>query len=354
MQPDAGYAREEAAGPVAEAAGRAGSSWLVCAFDVRDGAVAPVAEADLCTPISAGWRWIHLDRSRAETRDWLERVSGLPPLAVRALLAEETRPRADDLGEGLILNLRGVNLNPGEAPEDMIAIRMWIEPNRIVSLSKHRLLAVADLQARFESGSPPATPGAFMAGLAASIVERTEDVVDDVDDMLERLEEEAEADEGSKGRRDVKSDRRRAVAGVRRQVVPLRRYLSPQRDAIGALANLDGRICGKRDRHSLRETKDRLVRLIEDLDSIGERASILHEELSNRLAEDMSRSTYLLTSVSTIILPLTFITGLFGMNVGGIPGGEGGGHEWGFVLTTAALVGAGALFYAVFRWLRWV
>lgn len=55
------------------------------------------------------------------------------PIAAQALLDESTRPRADIYPEGVLLALRGVNFNPGEDPEGIVAIRLWLETNRIIS-----------------------------------------------------------------------------------------------------------------------------------------------------------------------------------------------------------------------------
>ena len=98
---------------------------LICAyrFDGRGGA----DTLDWQTlPDTAGaadtWVQLHIDDERAQT--WLREESGIPTVAAEALLYEETRPRCRPIGDGLILNLRGVNLNPGADPEDMVSIRL--------------------------------------------------------------------------------------------------------------------------------------------------------------------------------------------------------------------------------------
>ena len=81
----------------------------------------------------ANWRpdhgvlWVHLDRDASDSRRWLQDQSGLDPLIVESLLAESTRPRCVQVNGGVMLFLRGVNLNPGADPEDMVSIRLWID-----------------------------------------------------------------------------------------------------------------------------------------------------------------------------------------------------------------------------------
>ncbi len=76
---------------------------------------------------SQGLLWIHLDSKMPEARIWLENKSGLSQITRESLLDQGTRPRKIVSNEGLLLILRGVNCNPGEDPEDMVAIRAFYE-----------------------------------------------------------------------------------------------------------------------------------------------------------------------------------------------------------------------------------
>ena len=72
----------------------------------------------------------------------------------------------------------------------------------------------------------------------------------------------------------------------------------------------------------MREASDQLSRYLEDLDEARDRAAVTQEELVNRLSEQMNNKMYLLSIVAAIFLPLGFLTGLLGINVGGIPGAD--------------------------------
>lgn len=71
-----------------------------------------------------GWRWLHFNRLAAETREWLETSSDLSDAVIAALLRTESRPRCAPYEDGLLLNMRGINHNPGAEPEDMISVRI--------------------------------------------------------------------------------------------------------------------------------------------------------------------------------------------------------------------------------------
>jgi len=87
--------------------------------------------------------WVHLDLTQVNVQQWLMKESGLDPVVAEALLIEDSRPRFLNLDPGVILILRGVNLNPGANPEDMVSVRMWIEPTRIITMRGRRVMAVA-------------------------------------------------------------------------------------------------------------------------------------------------------------------------------------------------------------------
>lgn len=155
--------------------------------------------------------------------------SDLDPIIIEALQAEETRPRSVLMQDGLLVTLRGVNMNPGAVPEDMVSIRVWIDKNRIISTRHRHLLSIDDLRNSIELGQGPKTPGEFLVHLADRLSERMADVINNVDETVDKLEEEVLTSE---------SYRLRArIANVRRETIALRRYLSPQREAMSRLHN---------------------------------------------------------------------------------------------------------------------
>ena len=85
----------------------------------------------------------------------------------------------------------------------------------------------------------------------------------------------------------------------------------------------------------LREQTDRTTRYVEDLDLTRERAMLLQEELRSRIAEQQNQRMYVLSLVTAIFLPLSFLTGVFGMNVMGLPGVE---NPWGFVWVAGSML----------------
>jgi zinc transporter len=277
-----------------------------------------------------GTLWLHLDRSEPRSEAWLSDESALDALAVGALLAEETRPRCLLLPGGVLIILRGVNLNPGADPEDMVSLRMWVDAARVITLRRRRIVAAQDVQASLDAGAGPTTGGALVAALAERLIERMRPVMHQLDEQLDAIEGEA-LDGASESLRP-------RLADLRRQAIALRRHIAPQRDALGGLSMTPTAVLTDADRQTLREIGDRVTRYVEDLDALRERAAVTNDELSTRLAETMNRRMYLLSMVAAVFLPLGLLTGLLGVNVGGIPGTN---NEWGFTVVTALLLAIG-------------
>jgi zinc transporter len=298
-------------------------------FDGEGGA-RPVSLSELAEQRTGdntiAFAWIHLERGHPDATDWLQQ-SGLDPIVVEALTADETRPRCTAYGDGAVLNLRGVNLNPGSEPEDMVSVRLWVEENRVVGVWRRPLMAVRDLFDAIERNQAPVSPGDLVAKLALRLADRAEPTVAALNEQVDALEElvldeKAEVNRGQ-------------LAKVRRMSIVLRRFMVPQRDALTTLEIEDLKWLGDRDRSRVREAAERVTRLGEELDAIRDRAQVVHDQIADRRAEDMNRHMLVLSVAAALFLPLGLLTGLLGVNVGGIPGVD---NPWAFALVCALLV----------------
>lgn len=274
------------------------------------------AEADILEALRAeDLAWLHLRADAPETRAWLEtNITFVDRHAIAALVAEETRPRTLALDTGCLVNLRGVNANPGADPEDMVSIRLWVAPERILSLSRRPVAELDEITARVTSGTGPDRAGAFLALLADRLGLGIETFLRALDDACDEIEESVL--EGPQ------AALRARITATRQKVIGFRRYIAPQRDAIDRLLIDRPGFLMPEDIRRLSETHDRLTRAVEDLDAMRDRLAIMKDELTNLLSERLNRNLYILSVITVIFLPLGFLTGLFGINVGGIPGAD--------------------------------
>jgi zinc transporter len=287
--------------------------------------------------------WLHFDITCPDARRWLEQDSGLSPHVIDVLLAEETRPRALAIENGLLIVLRGVNTNPGADPEDMVSVRIWIEPNRIITTRRRKLLSIVDIASALEDGNGPHSPSALLATLVDRLADRIGDFVDTIEGHLDAIENEI-------GTSDLGSIRTR-LSPLRRQMAAVRRFLAPQRDALDRLYRQPVAFIEESDVHNVREQSDRITRYLEDLEVARERAVVLQEELLSDMAQQQNTRMYVLSVVAAIFLPLSFLTGLLGMNVGGLPGVDSPQGFFGSMIVMA-LAALGLVVF--FRWKKWL
>jgi zinc transporter len=281
-----------------------------------------VAAAQIAASLdSSDLTWVHLDITDPSSKKWAyAELSFLDSLTLDALFAEETRPRILELETGTLLILRGVNLNADAEPEDMVSIRLWVDGSRIISVRKRRLKAVTDLRERIEAGVGPHNAGDFITQLTSRLFERMEPVFTELDELLDDTEERIMEAADTKYRAQI--------TDIRKQAIVFRRYIAPQRDVMAALRVSDMPWLNELHKRRLQESLDRLLRYIEEIDTIRERAQIVQDELTNALSDKMNKNLYLLSVIAAVFLPLGFLTGLLGINVGGVPGVDDPSAFW--------------------------
>ncbi|MDC0534945.1 hypothetical protein OAO18_03940 [Francisellaceae bacterium] len=235
------------------------------------------------------------------------------PSFVKAMLsAKESRPRALAYEDSLLAAFRGVNLNKGSDPEDMISIRLWIHGNTIITVQRRKLATTQDMIQTLKNSVGPKNISEFLEVLLSTMTDKTIDAISSLDNSLDHIEDELIA-------RTTKIDRTQLNV-MRRRIVIMLRHLVPQRDAIGRIPIDKLTWLNETNSMHLREIADSCIRAVEELNAEHERATIIHEELFTIAQETLDKRMYLLSLVAIIFMPLSFITGLLGINVGGIPG----------------------------------
>ena len=282
--------------------------------------------------------WYHLDFTDETARTWLEDESGLSELTVQMLISDDTRPRITAADNGLVLCLRAVNCNPGADPDDMVSLRLWISRNRILSMRRRRVEAVNDIRSALSRSAGPKDSANFLVFLCDAVTQRISDSIGEVDEGVDSLEDEILGTE----RRMLRSQ----ILKYRRMIIGLRKYVIPQRDVFSRLQLEPASWLSEIDRLHLREFSERTNRCIDELDSARDRAAMIQEELSAKLSEQMNQTIFMMSIVATIFLPLGLLTGLLGINVGGIPGAD---TPWAFAVVCAILVVTAGVLYLLFK-----
>lgn len=289
--------------------------------------------------------WLHWERSHLLTEQWLRESSGLSEFSRELLLEENTRPRLLRLdNQELLVFLRAINLNPQAEPEDMVSLRIFANAKHIYSLRQRPVQITNDLLRAFEKGQGPKNTSEVLLFLAQSLTDRVEHVVSDLGDTVDQEEARTDSDE-------LYIPSPLGMLQARRTAANLRRFLAPQRDVFLALTRTQESWFLVDDAMYWNELSNRLTLHLEELELTRERVGLILETEHRRRNERMGRTMYLLAVITGFFLPLTFVTGLLGINVGGIPWAE---QPYGFIVSCLILAALAFGQWLFFRWLRWV
>ncbi len=281
--------------------------------------------------------WLHLNYAHHQSADWL-RLTPLLPDAVRdALGGDSMRPRVSRLGDGTMITLRCVNLNTESRPDQLVVMRVFINEKLIVSTRRRKVYAVDKVLDDLKKGNGPVNGGGWLVDVCDVLTDHASEFIELLHDKIIELEDAVI---------DQQVPPRGELSLIRKQLIIMRRYMAPQRDVYSRIASERLPWMNDDDRRRMQDISDRLGRSLDDLDASVARTGVLSDEIGTVMAEAMNRRTYTMSLMAVVFLPTTFLTGLFGVNLGGIPGG---GWRYGFVAFCLLLV---SLVLGVAFWLR--
>ncbi len=313
---------------------------------VEEREVAAVAALRSFVESPRGVLWVDVEGlGDAALLEEIGELFGMHPLALADAVNTHQRPKAEIYGEEVLLVARMGHLPPAGGFETE-QIALFVGKNFAVTFQEHGGATLEPVRDRIRRGKGQIRqmgPGY----LAYSILDT---VVDGYFPLLEVLGEELEAVEEEAALQPVPTTLRK-IHGIRRRLFELRRTLWPLRDSVNLLQHDFSPLFPPPVRVYLRDTYDHSVQLLDFLETYHELGSSLMEvylsSLSNRLNEVMK----VLTVISTIFIPLTFLAGLYGMNFRYMPEY---GWPWAYpaLLAVMALLAGGMFVY--FRRKGWI
>ncbi len=289
--------------------------------------------------------WLHLDGNKVEAQNWLREKSGIDPLVVDAMVAKETRPRFALMDESALIILKGVNGHIDSRDEGLTSIRIFIQKNRIISVCLKNILFFSKIDENIKNRVGPTTLPAFISQVLYTIFLSSESLLDRMDESLDQIED--RYDKHAKVDSTLLSD----ISEVRSKAIILKRYWFPQREVVRQMIQSTLPWIDQRARKKLEENLETSTRYIEDLDVIRERAIVILDEIRQQTADQSSKNMYVFSVVAVLFLPLTFITGLFGVNLGGIPGFE---SPQAFTIFGAILFALTVISIGLFKIFKWI
>ncbi|EKO3412809.1 zinc transporter ZntB [Vibrio fluvialis] len=251
--------------------------------------------------------WYHCQRDAAGVREWLV-SNAIPASIVDSLLAEDTRPLFEQYDDqNFLLILRGVNLNENADPADMLSVRILYYNSALISSRKIPSKTINTLRNALLEGNGPKSLAELVLGIVDGLNRNIDSYLDLVEDKITAFDDETELSE--------------ELMNTHKALLKIKRFIKPQQYAIDDYQNSSVPLASNKHLR-LRHSVNTITRINETLDFYLSELEIIKGELRQYHAEKMNQNTYLFSVIAAIFLPTSFLTGLLGVNVGGIPGTE--------------------------------
>lgn len=298
---------------------------LICAFRL-----APVAQLerlpDAFEVEPPGPIWLHFNLSDIRAQRFIEKFRALPEEPRALLLEHDTRIHLQLFQDGFVAVLGDLHHDFDADPEGFGLLRVYVDAEVMLSVRTHPLRSVDRLRRELQRSRQSESPVSLFEQLIQQLAETVAAVSVKLGDIVEDAEDEILA-----GRIQEQGAE---LGRVRRLLARLRRQVNANRSALLPLGSRTQGFFNSEQRQGIREAIEHLEAVGQDLELVTERARLLQEEIAGRLGEATNRNLYVLSIVTTAMLPITLITGIFGMNVGGLPFAHG---EHGFWLVLAVM-----------------
>jgi zinc transporter len=315
-----------------------GPGGLICAFDFVDGQAQRLGWPELRgshAPARPAFRWVHLKTADARMQAWLEQAD-LPEGVSAFLTRRDTRPRVHVNEHGVYGLLIDLKMTVEGSEEEKGVLHFYLDDSRLYTVRTQPLRSTDRLRRQIEEGRAFDCSIDLLAGLlqclADGLTERLERLADDVDEIEVH----------------VLSDRRKedrgAISAVRRELAELRRHVHPERNVFARLCALEHAWADDDALEHLSHVVESLNSLAGNIDALAERAKLLQEEIASQMSEEMNRSLVILSVLTALLLPATLVSGIFGMNVAGLPGLKDESSFW-WVLGLMAFLGMATLLF---------
>lgn len=291
----------------------------------------------------ARFEWLHYCARHEGIEDILNDRLGLPMFISRAMVADETRSRAIVRPDGIMVLFKAMHQHDGANPEMMVSLRLWIEPHRIVSTREHDIDALLTIRDEMNAGNGPASTTDLLIDMIGH-------VYDEFDPLIDAMEVEIDALEALVEREETEAVCGRLSALERRSAI-FNRHLAPQSAIFQLVGASRCPLVSDDDRDHLNELDSRLRGILESLRDLRDRALIIDQRIQRIEEFRQTRANLVFAVAATLFLPATFLTGLFGANVGGVPWLN---EPKGFLFISIICLGLIGVSYALIRRGRWL
>jgi magnesium transporter len=269
------------------------------------------------------------------------------PLAIEDCVHGEQRPRIDPYDGHIFMVVYGPVLNDRNEFTGARELAIFCSPQFIVTIHHEPLRSIRNIGERC-CRDPENVLGRGMDHLLHTIVDG---VIDGYQPILDRLETEATELEDA-ALTDPQADVLNRISDLKSELLQVRRYLLPLKESIGQLARGEYDFIGKNLRPYFRDVLDHLVRTAEMIELYRDQVVGARDICMSSLSFKTNETMKTLTIFATIMMPLTLVSGIYGMNFERLwPGTH---HPYGFWIVITAMTMIASVLLYWFRRMKWL
>ena len=296
-----------------------------------------------------GLRWINIERPRGLEQAWMEERYDFHPLDYEDVRSRNQRPKVDEYDDYLFIVLHFPRYDKAVARLNAAEVDFFVGPDYLITLPNEQLQAISYLFDRVRANEElrdsifSKGPGYLLYKIVDDSVDASFPMLAKMGNKLERIEE--EIFEGQGGAEVV-----RDISNVKQEIINFRKIVRPQRAAFRDLERTKGRYIAEDLDLYFDDIQDASERIWDMLENYKEVVEALEATNESALAHRTNEIFRVLTAFSVIILPLTLIASIWGMNVR-VPGEQSIHAFWIIILTMVIVLGALVVFFRRRGWL---
>jgi magnesium transporter len=318
----------------------------------RRGQVVGPPEIDAETPnveiIEAeGLRWLHIERPQLADRAWLEEHFDFHPLDYEDVFSRNQRPKVDEYPEYLFVVLHFPRFDKSIGRLNAAELDMFVGPDFVITLPNEPLQPLEYLFERCKTREDQRDslfakgPGYLLYKIVDDCVDASFPMLRKMGNKLEVLEE--DIFEGRSG--EIVRD----ISNVKQEIINFRKIVRPQRTALRDLERTKRYIPEGLDIYfdDINDASERIWDMLENFKEVVEGLESTNESVLSHQVNDVLKA---LTAISVVVLPLTLVASIWGMNVG-VPGEGSHAAFWVVLVGMIALLAAMLGFFRRRGWL---
>src|ERR1700754_1581011 len=295
---------------------------------------------------SPGLRWINIERPRGLEQTWLEEHFEFHPLDYEDVRSRNQRPKVDEYDDYLFIVLHFPRYDKQVGRLNAAEVDLFVGPDYLITIQNEPLQPIEYLFERCRTNEElreslfSKGPGYLLYKIVDDLVDSSFPMLRKMGNKLERIEEEIFDGNSAEIVRDI--------SNVKQEIINFRKIVRPQRSAFGDLERNKARYMAE-DVY-FEDINDASERVWDMLENYKEVVEALEDTNESAIAHRTNETFRVLTAISVIVLPLTLVASIWGMNVG-VPGEQDRTAFWVIMIFMVALLGGMIAYFRRRDWL---